>query len=86
MTDLALKHPLEFGKLTVDKLKFRDHVTAGDMLAFDKKGNVAQNIELIANLSGTDESMIKQLHRVDYSAAVKIVDDLFADEADAEKK
>jgi hypothetical protein len=89
MAELVLKKPLEFGKLTIDKLTFRDYVTAGDMLVFDTQGNVAQNIELIANLTGTDEAMIKQLHRVDYNAAVGIVNRLFKDdvtEDDAEKK
>ena len=87
MTDLVLKKPLAFGKVTIDKLSFRDQVTAGDMLAFDTKGVVAQNIELIASLSGTEKSIIMQLDRRDYDAAVTIVNQLFADEnEDTEKK
>lgn len=79
---LQLKHPLTFGKKTVDSLIFRDHTTAGDYLAFDQRGGVAQRIALIANLTGTDESLIKQLHGPDYRAAEKIADDLIqADEA-----
>lgn len=89
MAVLLLKKPLEFGKLTIDKLTFRDYVVAGDMLAFDIAGDVAQNIELIANLAGTDKEMVKQLHRVDYNACIKIVNQLFKDdvtEDDIEKK
>lgn len=80
--DLILKKPLQFGKMTVSKLAFRDHVTAGDMLAFDTKGLVAQNIELIARLSNTEEELIKQLHKKDYDAAVDIVNQLFKDDVD----
>jgi hypothetical protein len=87
MTTLLLRKPLEFGKITVDKLNFRDSLTAGDLLAFDIKGNVAQNIAFIANLSGTDEAIIKQIDRHDYNAAMEIVNKLFADDdGDAEKK
>lgn len=83
---LQLQHPLTFGKKTVDALTFRDHTTAGDYLAFDVRGGVAQRIALIANLTGTDESLIKQLRGPDYRAAEKIADDLIqADEAGDEK-
>lgn len=82
MPKLPLKHPLTFGKTTVSALTFRDHTTAGDYLAFDNKGGVAQQIALIASLTGTDESMIKQLHGADYRAASKMADDLM--QADSE--
>jgi hypothetical protein len=87
MAKLTLKHPLEFGKITVNDLAFRDHATAGDYLAFDQRGGVAQRIALIASLTGTDEEMVKQLHGVDYRAAVKIADDLIdADEKEEATK
>lgn len=50
-------------------MKFRDYVTAGDMLAFDERGANQQTITLIANLSGNDEEVIKRLHVEDYRAA-----------------
>ncbi|MDR1349805.1 MAG: phage tail assembly protein [Zoogloeaceae bacterium] len=79
---LLLKHPLTVGKATIEALTFRDHTTAADYLAFDVKGGVAQNIALIANLSGTDESLIRQLHGQDYRAATRVVDQLMlADDA-----
>lgn len=82
MPNLTLKHPLIFGKKTVDSLTFRDYTTAGDYLAFDQRGGVAQRIALIANLTGTDESLIKQLRGADYRAAEKIADEMIqADEA-----
>lgn len=82
MAKLTLKHPLTFGKKTVDSLTFRGHTTAGDYLAFDQRGGVAQRIALIASLTGTDESLIKQLRGVDYRAAEKITDGMIqADEA-----
>ena len=55
MARLPLKHPLTFGKKTIDSLTFRDHTTAGDYLAFDQRGGVAQRIALIASLTGTDD-------------------------------
>lgn len=86
MPKLTLKHPLTFGKKTVDSLTFRDHTTAGDYLAFDQKGGVAQRIALIASLTGTDESLIKQLHGADYRAAERIADEMIeADEAGDEQ-
>lgn len=82
MAKLTLKHPLVFGKKTIDFLAFRDHTTAGDYLAFDQRGGVAQRIALIASLTGTDESLIQQLRGVDYRAAEKIADGMIqADEA-----
>ena len=82
MAKLTLKHPLTFGKKTGDALTFRDHTTAGDYLAFDQRGGVAQRIALIAGLTGNDESLIKQLRGADYRAAEKIADGLIqADEA-----
>lgn len=89
MAKLTLKHPLTFGKTTVVELTFRDHTVAGDYLAFDERGGVAQRIALIASLTGTDEALVKQLHGVDYRAAEKLADDMIeADENEAaqEKK
>ena len=83
MAKLPLKHPLTFGKKTIDSLTFRDHTTAGDYLAFDQRGGVAQRIALIASLTGTDESLIRQLRGPDSRAAEKIADELIqADEAE----
>lgn len=83
MAKLTLKHPLTFGKKTVDALNFREYTTAGDYLSFDQRGGVAQRIALIASLTGTDESLIQQLRGPDYRAAEKIADDMIkADEAD----
>jgi hypothetical protein len=80
---LPLKHPLTIGKTTIDSLTFRDYTTAGDYLAFDQRGGVAQRIALIASLTGTDEALIKQLRGPDYRQAEKIADDLIkADEPD----
>jgi hypothetical protein len=86
MGKLTLKHPLTFGKTTVSSLNFRDYTTAGDYLSFDQRGGVAQRIALIASLTGTDESMIKQLHGVDYRAAEKIADDLIKADEDEDEK
>lgn len=86
---LVLKHPLTIGKTTISELTFRDQTCAGDYLAFDQRGGVAQRIALIANLTGTDEALIKQLKGSDYRAAEKIADAMIeADEqeASAEKK
>ncbi len=83
MAKPPLKHPLTFGKKTIDSLTFRDHTTAGDYLAFDQRGGVAQRIALIASLTGTDESVIRQLRGPDYRAAEKMADELIqADEAE----
>ncbi|MDR2195569.1 MAG: phage tail assembly protein [Gallionellaceae bacterium] len=91
--ELKLKHPLPVGNKgkTIDVLTFRDFTTAGDYLAFDQRGGVAQRIALIANLTGSDESLIKQLRGIDYRAAEKIADEILAaDDAEegekAEKK
>lgn len=82
MAKLTLKHPLTFGKKTVDTLTFRDYTTAGDYLAFDQRGGVAQRIALIASLTGSDEALISQLRGPDYRAAEKIADAMIlADEA-----
>lgn len=81
MSVLPLKHPIQIGKTTIDKLTFRDYTTAGDYLSFDQRGGVAQRISLIASLTGTDEALIKQLRGPDYRKAEKIADDLInADE------
>jgi hypothetical protein len=79
-----LKHPITFGKITLDKLTLREHTTAEDYLAFDQRGGVAQRIALIASISGQDEHIIKQLHGLDYQRAVVEVDRLLsADDLDA---
>jgi hypothetical protein len=81
--ELKLKHPLTIGTngKIIETLTFRDYTTAGDYLAFDIRGGVAQTQQLIANLSGTDISIIQRLRGVDYRRAGKIVDDLIdADE------
>ncbi len=90
---MILQHPLTLGKTTIKELKFRDYTTAADYLSFDKRGGVAQNIALIASLSGTSEELISQLRGPDYRQASKIVDALIAADdaaaaagADAEKK
>ena len=80
MAKLTLKHPLTFGKKTVDSLTFRDYTTAGDYLSFDQRGGVAQRIALIASLTGTDESLIRQLRGPDYRAAEKIADKMISDD------
>ena len=83
MPKLPLKHPLTFSKKTVDALTFREYTTAADYLSFDQRGGVAQRIALIASLTGTDESVIRQLRGPDYRAAEKIADELIqADEAE----
>lgn len=92
--DLPLKHPLTIGKLTISKLTFRDHTTGADYLSFDLKGGVAQRQALVASMTGTDVSLIQQLHGVDYLAAAAKADALieadeqavFKGEADPEKK
>lgn len=90
---MDLKHPLQIGKTTISKLSFRDYTTAADYLSFDKRGGVAQNISLIASLSGTAEELIMQLRGPDYREASRIVDALIAaddaamaGEASSEKK
>ena len=75
-----LKYPLTLGNKTVEELTFRDYTTAADYLAFDVRGGVAQNIALIANITGTDEVLIKQLRGPDYKAACRIVDTLLAND------
>lgn len=77
---LTLKHPLTFGKTTVDALTFRDHATAEDLLAFDERGPNRQTIVLIASLTGTDEEVIKKLHVVDFHAADAIASELIRPE------
>lgn len=87
MAKLTLKYPLTFGKTTVDSLTFRDYTTAADYLSFDQRGGVAQRIALIASLTGTDESLVKQLRGKDYRAAEKIADELIqSDEAEEGKE
>ena len=82
MKTLKLKHPIAIGKTTLDELKFRDYATAEDLLAFDERGANQQTIKLIANLSGTDEAVIRRLHITDYRAADVIASELIKPEAD----
>ena len=79
---LKLKHPLAFGKITFDELKFREHATANDLLAFDERGPNRQTIVLIASLTGNDEELIGRLHVEDYKAADLIASELIKPESD----
>lgn len=78
MAIYALKHPVQFGKVNLDKLTLRDHVIAEDYLAFDQRGGVAQRLALIASVAGTDEQLIRRLHGVDYLALERMVDKLLS--------
>jgi len=82
MKKLTLKNPLSLSEdKKISTLSFREYTTAADYLSFDKFGNVAQRIALIASISGTDESVIEKLRGPDYIAASRIVEDLLtADE------
>ena len=84
MSKLSLKHPLTIGKATIETLSFRDYTTAADYLAFDKRGNEAQNIALIASVAGMDEAVVLQLRGADYRAASELVAKLLADDAAAD--
>lgn len=81
MSVLPLKHPIQIGKTTIDKLTFREHATAEDLLAFDERGPNRQTIALIASLTGTDEELVKKLHVIDYRAADAMASKLIAPEA-----
>lgn len=82
MKTLKLKHPITVGdKKQITELTFRDYATANDLLAFDERGSQRQTIVLVANLTGTDESIIGKLHIHDFHAADKIASDLIAPEA-----
>lgn len=82
---LTLLHPIPMGKTQISSLTFREHTTAGDYLAFDRSGGVAQAIALIANLTGTDEEAIKRIHGSDYKRAKVMADELLdKDEKEAE--
>lgn len=81
MKTLKLKHPITVGKTTVEELKFRDYATAADLLAFDERGANQQTITLIANLTGTDAELVKQLHVTDYRAADAVASQLIKPEA-----
>ncbi|WP_180131869.1 phage tail assembly protein [Rhodoferax sp. BLA1] len=82
-----LLHPITIGKAIVSELTFRDHTVAGDYLAFDQRGGVAQRIALIASVAGTDVALIQRLHGADYQRAEKIIDALLtADEVAANPK
>lgn len=82
MKTLTLKHPIIVGKTTIEELKFREYATADDLLAFDERGANRQTIVLIANLTGTDEALIRKLHVTDYHAADIIASELIKPEAD----
>lgn len=82
MRVLKLQHPLNLGDTQVTELKFRDYATAADLLAFDERGANQQTIVLIANLTGTDEALIKRMHIKDFRAADAIASELLAPEAD----
>ncbi|MDR0736138.1 MAG: phage tail assembly protein [Zoogloeaceae bacterium] len=73
---LTLRYPLTLGKTTIEALTFRDYTTAADYLAFDTKGGVAQNIALVASLTGTDAALIQQLRGPDWIAAQREADRL----------
>ena len=82
MKTLTLKHPIKFGETEVTELKFRDYVTAGDLLAFDERGANRQTIALIGNMTGADEALIKKLHHVDYKAADAIIVGMLNEDSD----
>lgn len=82
MKKLPLKHPVPLGKKTLDSLTFRDYATAGDLLAFDEVGPTKQTIALIANLTGTDVTVIERLHVTDFRAADRIATELIKPEND----
>ncbi len=81
MEVLTLKHAIQVGKKTIDKLTFRDYATAEDLLAFDNPGATRQTIELIASLTGTDTEIVKRLHVTDFRAADAIASQLIKPEA-----
>lgn len=81
---LPLKHPISVGKTQITSLTFREYTTAGDYLAFDRSGGVSQTIALIANLTGSDEEVIRLLRGCDYKRGKGIADKLLdQDEKDA---
>lgn len=82
MSILNLKYPLTIGKLTIDKLTFRDYATAEDLISFDERGANRQTIALIASLTGQDEEIIKKLHVSDYRAADAMASVLIKPEAE----
>jgi len=69
-----LKAPLQFGKLSVKELRFRDHTVAGDYLAFDLRGGTKKRIALVASIAGVDEAIVEKLHGLDYQIAIAHVD------------
>lgn len=81
MPVLNLKHPITFGKTSIEKLTFRDFATAEDLLAFDERGPNRQTIALIANLTGSDEELVKKLHVADYRAADAMASSLIQPES-----
>lgn len=81
---ITLLHPIPMGNTKISSLTFREYTTAGDYLAFDRSGGVSQTIALIANLTGTDEEVIKNLRGSDYKRAKARADELLdKDEKDA---
>jgi hypothetical protein len=80
MATLKLTHPITLGRKTIEELTFRDYTTAADYLSFDTRGGVAQNIAMIASLSGTDEALVRQLRGPDYLAAVSLFERILRDD------
>lgn len=81
----TLRHPLAFGKTTLERLTFRDYATADDLLAFDQGGPTQQTINLIANLTGTAPEIIGKLHVHDFRACDAIATELIKPEDREEK-
>nr|VFJ90822.1 MAG: Mu-like prophage FluMu protein gp41 [Candidatus Kentron sp. LFY] len=79
MNTMNLEHHISFGKITIDRLDFRDYATAGDYLAFDTQGAVATRHTLIASMTGQDRVVIERLHGMDYLRAEKMADDLIGE-------
>jgi hypothetical protein len=75
---LQLLHPITIGKTQLAELNLRDHTIAGDYLAFDQRGGVAQRIALIAAVAGTDEEIVKLLRGADYRRAEAHIDKMLA--------
>jgi hypothetical protein len=79
---LQLLHPITVGNTQLTELTLRGHTVAGDYLAFDQRGGVAQRIALIANMAGTAEEIVKRLHGADYRRAEAHIDKMLAADDD----
>jgi hypothetical protein len=79
--EFPLLSPIQFGKITINKLDIRDYSTAEDYLSFDQRGGVAQNHALISSMSGQDVAVIKNLRGPDYLRAVKVCNDIIDSDA-----